>query len=223
MKRYNILPLVILMALLFSCRKWDDFKKYISNGEITYTGKMDSVKVYSGKERVMLYGLLKSDPKLQKIVILWGNDANSVSFDYTKQYPGIDTFSRTFPVSEGVKSFKVQTFDSEGHKSVNVFAIGTSYGETFRKRLSNRNMVSLDFNDAGGRVSWDQMDMSTGPQFTELLYTNTAGTAVKVVAPVTETTTQLPGLTAGATLKYRTIFRPDATAIDTFASSYREL
>src|SRR5690606_11427015 len=111
-------------VLIFSCTKWDDFKKYISDGEILYTGKMDSVKVYSGKERVMLYGLLKADPKLTKVAISWDNASDSVVYDYTKTSPGVDTFIRTFPVSEGVKSFKIITYDGQGNKSVDVYAVG---------------------------------------------------------------------------------------------------
>ncbi|MGC4232426.1 MAG: DUF4998 domain-containing protein [Niabella sp.] len=221
----NIQSLILLLlttAILFSCSKWDDFKKYIASGEIIYTGKMDSVKVYSGKERVMLYGLLKADPKIDKVVISWDNGADSVVYNYTKQYAAVDTFIRTFPVSEGVKSFKVVTSDAEGNKSVDVYAVGTSYGENFRRRLANRNILSLDFNDAGTTVNWDVMDAATGPEYTELLYTDGSGTEKRVTAPVSEASTFLEGLTVSTIIRYRTVFKPDATAIDTFMTAYNE-
>jgi len=214
--------LVLATILLSSCSKWDDFKKYIANGEIHYTGKMDSVKIYSGKERVRLYGLLKADPKVNKVVVSWDSDADSVVYPFTKQHAGIDTFVRTFPVSEGVKSFKITTYDADGNKSVDVHAVGTSYGETFRRRLSNRNIVSLDFGDAGTTVNWDAMDGSAGPEYTEVLYEDSAGNEQRVATPVSEASSVLNGLTLSTTIRYRTVFRPDTSSIDTFMTVYNE-
>jgi len=191
-------------ALLLSCSKWDDFKKYIADGEIHYTGKMDSVKIYSGKERVMLYGLLKSDPNIDRIVVSWDNGKDSMVYPFAKQHAGIDTFTRTFPVNEGVKSFKVTTHDPDGNKSVDVYAVGTSYGETFRRRLANRNILSLDFGDAATTVNWDVMDGSTGPEYTEVLYEDSLGNERRVATPVSEASSVLGGLTLSTTIRYRT-------------------
>ncbi|MCF3111773.1 DUF5013 domain-containing protein [Niabella sp. CC-SYL272] len=214
----SILLLLLATSLVCSCTKWDDFKKYIKDGELLYTGKMDSVKIYSGKNRVRLYGLLKSDPKLSKIAISWNNGADSVVYDYAKQYAGIDTFVRTFPVNEGVKSFRILTYDAEGNKSVDVFGIGTSYGESFRKRISDRPVTSLTYSDGGTTINWDVIDLSTGPQYAEVQYEDNG--AIKTVkAPITDATTLLPGVKLVPPLYYRTVFRPDTTCIDTFATA----
>ncbi|SDC15509.1 DUF4998 domain-containing protein [Niabella drilacis] len=213
-----IIVLLLSTGIICSCSKWDGFKKYIQDGEILYTGKMDSVKIHSGKERIQLYGLLKSDPKLSKIVISWDNGADSAAYDYVKQYAGIDTFIRIIPVSEGVKSFKVITYDGAGNKSVDVFAIGTSYGDGFRKRMADRPVTSLTYSDAGTTVNWDVMDLSTGPKYTEVQY-NDNGSTKTVTVPITDGSTLLPGVKLVPPLYYRTIFRPDATCIDTFATA----
>lgn len=222
MKKFrSFIFLALIISVLISCKKWDDFKKYIDKGEVLYTGKMDSVKTYSGKERVMLEGLLKSDPKLNKIAIYWDNDKDSVVYDYTKQSPGIDTFRRTFPVSEGVKSFKIITYDTQGNKSVNVFAVGTSYGNNFRKRMSDRPITSLSYSAAGTTINWDQMDLSAGPQYTEIEYT--AGTETKrLITPISEASTTLQGVSVVPPIRYRTIFKPDATSIDTFSTPFSD-
>lgn len=215
----TILFLIVISCIVFSCNKWDDFKKYIDEGEILYTGKMDSVKVYSGKERVMLTGLLKSDPKLTKIVISWDNNADSVVYAYTKQLPGIDSFSRTFPVREGVKSFKVLNFDANGNKSVDVFAVGTSYGNIFRRRMSDRPIISVTSNASGTTINWDQMDLTTGPQYTEIEYVS-GGETKRITTPVTSASTFIGGVTLTRPILYRTIFKPDATCIDTFSTVF---
>ena len=76
----------LITALCFSvavtsCSKWDDFKKYTASGEITYTGKMDSVTIFGGKNRVRVLGKLKGDPNIAKVKIYWNDNADSISFD----------------------------------------------------------------------------------------------------------------------------------------------
>lgn len=208
-----------MTILVISCSKWDDFKKYISEGEILYTGKMDSVKIYSGKERVKLYGLLRSDPKLSKVVVSWDNGADSAVYNYTKQFAAVDTFIRTFPVGEGVKSFRILTYDANGNKSVDVYAVGTSYGDNFRKRMSDRPVTAVSYSELGTNINWDMMDMSAGPQYTELEYTEDGDTK-RVLTPMSENTTMLEGINVVPPLKYRTIFKPDSTSIDTFSTAF---
>lgn len=210
---------LITIVFLSACTKWDDFKKYIDNGEILYTGKMDSVKIYSGKERVMLTGLLKSDPKLERVGIYWDNGADSIIYDYTKQNPGIDSFSRTFAVKEGVKSFKIVTYDADNNKSVDVFAVGTSYGSNFRKRMSDRPITSVSYSSAGTTINWDQMDLNAGPLYTEIEYTD-GGVVKTVQTPISASTTVLAGVNVVPPIKFRTIFRPDENCIDTFSTGY---
>ncbi len=50
--RYPVMLIYIIATLLMvsACSKMDEYKeKYITNGEITYTGKIDSVRMFSGK------------------------------------------------------------------------------------------------------------------------------------------------------------------------------
>ncbi|GAB3010818.1 DUF4998 domain-containing protein [Niabella terrae] len=215
----SLITIVLVSMLAYSCSKWDDFKKYVSDGEILYTGKMDSVKVYSGKERVMLTGLLKSDPKLDKIVVSWDNGADSVIFDYVKQNPGIDSFSRIFPVGEGVKSFRIITYDAAGNKSVDVNAVGVSYGANFRKRMSDRPIVSVSYSTAGTTINWDQMDLGAGPQYTEIKY-NDGEQDRTIITPINDGVTVIEGVSVPPPIEYRTVFLPDETAIDTFATAF---
>src|SRR5699024_8967353 len=76
-----------IFIFMISCTKWDDFKKYTKDGETIYTGKIDSVKIYSGNLRARIVGILPADPKIIKLKILWGRkqDADSVVFPISKQ------------------------------------------------------------------------------------------------------------------------------------------
>ena len=69
MRNINLLiaaAFVTVSVAFVSCSKWDDYKKYTAAGETVYSGKMDSVKIYSGNQRVQLMGLLSADPMITK-------------------------------------------------------------------------------------------------------------------------------------------------------------
>jgi hypothetical protein len=213
-----ILGLLCAPALT-SCSKWDDFKEYIKDGEIMYTGKMDSVKVYAGKNRVQLSGFLKADPKIMKTRIYWNDFKDSVEYAIDKM-PGVEPFNKTFGVDEGVKNFVVINYDAAGNASVKVNAIGTSYGNSYRRRLANRLIGNLTFNPNNTAINWEPMDMSTGAQYTEVEY-EVNGETKRVLTPANANTSVLDGLKNTTTIRYRTIFKPEPTSIDTFAVAYK--
>src|SRR5699024_359477 len=131
MKKRNIFSGILMIALflgvLVSCSKWDKYKDFTKNGEIVYTGKMDSVQIFSGRLRVQIKGLLPADPSINKCVISWNGEKDSVVFPIDKGGKEM-FFNQTFKVEEGVQNFKIQTFDSEGNSSVPVYVTGTVYG-----------------------------------------------------------------------------------------------
>ena len=55
--------MLLLAGTYMACTKSDDYKKFTAKGEISYTGKLDSVKIMSGNNRVYIRGLFLSDPK----------------------------------------------------------------------------------------------------------------------------------------------------------------
>ncbi|TDQ08903.1 DUF4998 domain-containing protein [Pedobacter metabolipauper] len=217
----NLGIVAVILLLLASCSKWDDFKKYTKDGEVYYTGKLDSVKISSGKGRVLVSGLLKADPKIVKCRIFWNDMKDSVEYAITSSgSPAV--FSKIFSVAEGVKNFVIYTYDLEGNRSVAVNAIGTSYGDAYRRKMSNRLISSLAFASNKTTINWEQMDLSTGVQFTETQYVVNGATLI-TLTPVTQasTTTVLDGFNYQTTrFKYRTIFKPDVSSIDTFATAF---
>ncbi|MCC9168185.1 DUF5013 domain-containing protein [Pontibacter sp. XAAS-A31] len=212
---------VLCSAAMISCSKWDEFKEFTKDGEIMYTGKIDSVQVLAGKGRVMYKGLISADPKVTKLRIFWNDFRDSVEYNLDK---GTETgkvpFERVFDVDEGVKNFVSYTYDAVGNRSVPVNAVGTSYGSSYRRKINNRLISSLTFNPNNTIINWETMDLSTGAQFTEIEY-DVDGETKHVVTPATQPTAVLEGLNKTTTIRYRTIFKPEATSIDTFAVAYR--
>lgn len=219
----HMVPAVMLCVLLtfFSCSKWDDFKKYTAGGEIIYPGRLDSLKAFSGKGRVRVSGLLNADPKISGVKIFWNKNADSLVYEIKRNITG-NRFEQTFPMPESVTTFTVYTFDIDGNMSVPVYVVGKSFGDAYRRSITNRFITSVTYTSASDSttINWDAA-LATALS-TEVLYPkNPSGTIVKVDVPAKDVKTGLPGFDfQKAKFTYRTFYRPDSTCIDTFATQY---
>lgn len=202
--------------VLASCTKWDDFKKFTKDGENIYTGKMDSVTVYSGRLRARLTGILPADPKIVKCKITWNSGQDSVVFPISKGGEPMK-FDETFKVEEGVQNFAIQTFDAAGNGSVIVHATGTVYGPRYEAGLANRPVSNAQlFDDGNAIVTWGDINTSLGPQGTWLSYVNNDGDTVSVFFPISASTDTLVNFKQGTKFIYKTVYIPDSLTIDTF-------
>lgn len=218
----KFLFITLLAAItLLSCSKWDDYKKHTAKGEIIYTGKLDSVKAYSGKNRVRITGKLNADPKITAVKIFWNDQRDSLVYEIKAGTSG-DFFDQTFPMPESITTFTVYTYDVDGNRSVPVYVVGKSFGDNYRKTLSNRFITSLTYTAANDSttIHWDAA-LATAIQ-TELKYPeNPTGDTVMVITPAEDSRTALTGFDYQTSeFTYRTIYKPDSTSIDTFATQY---
>ncbi|WP_276483947.1 DUF4998 domain-containing protein [Paraflavitalea pollutisoli] len=216
-----LLPLLTAGLLtVASCNKWDDYKKYTETGEITYAGKLDSIRILSGKDRVMITGRFNADPSITQVKVFWNNRRDSAQFT-VKRVSGDNQFREIFAAPEGVTTFTVHTYDAKGNKSVPVSVIGRSYGANYRKKLSHRIFNTL-FLGTGSTINWEPADASIGTIRTEFQYPLN-GVTQEVVTPTATTVNTLPALPNAATVfRFRSIFRPDTTCIDTFALPWKD-
>lgn len=212
---------IMFFALFVSCAKWDDFKKYIEEGEIVYVGKLDSVKVLSGKERVKIVAQVKPDPKIRKAVIKWNDGKDSILVDITNN----SLMEEYIPMSEGIVSFQLFTIDEHGNRSVAVPAIGRAYGPRYSASLSNRlTSNAIIDNDNTAYIDWQEMDLSAGPISTHIRYENQNGDTKDLYVNVNVLNTTITDLALSAkTVSYRTLYLPQKTSIDTFYTEFIEL
>ncbi|MBB6236379.1 hypothetical protein HDC90_000990 [Pedobacter sp. AK013] len=221
-KKLTVFALLILVAGIYSaCTKQDDFKKFVAGGEISYTGKLDSVKMYSGDSRVVLKGLFLADPKVVSCKIFWNNKKDSIVIPVVKKNI-VDTLNYSIPISaEGLQNFTIYTYDKAGNKSIPVYANARSYGDRYKASLSNRGIsTAVKGTDGNATIQWLGMDKLTGVFTTELQYTNSSNTLVTVRTPIDSTKTILKNYKSGSTFKYRTLFLPDTNCVDTFRVAY---
>jgi hypothetical protein len=217
--RRFLLATLLATATLLSCSKWDDYKKYTANGEIIYTGKLDSVKAFSGKNRVRITGKFNADPKISTVKIFWNSNRDSLVYDVKPGTNG-NVFDQTFPLPESITTFTIYTYDAAGNKSVPVYVVGKSFGDVYRKKISNRVISSIRYMSNNTTINWEAADPTLGAYATEVLYV-VNGVTKSATSPAAQSTV-LDGLNTNTPVKFRGIYKPDSTSIDTFAVPYRD-
>lgn len=209
----------VSLGIMTSCTKIDDYKKYQGGREIEYPGVMDSVKVFSGNKRVLLYGLFTSDPKITKYRITWNGEQRSIEKDITRT-AGVDTVRLYLDnMDEGGVTFQVRTFYANGTPSVPVDVTGVVYGDNYANGIINRGFTTsgtkYDANTKTLTIDWISIDPSA--IFTTVEYTdvNDLKKIVKVLDPEANKFF-INDYKTGTDVSINTAYRPNSTAIDTF-------
>jgi len=213
---------MLLLLIFTACSKMDTpYKDFIEGGKINYAAKADSVRVGAGRERIGMRWLLMSDPKINKAVIYWNGrqDSHVVAIERKN---AIDTISIVIPqMPEGTYVFDIYTFDYNGNASIKVPVLGNIYGSTYEAGLLPRPVRSKVLKADTLRLQW--YDAAAGVIGVETQYTDADGIARRFIIPKDTVEGKLPGVKAGGEVKLRTLFLPEAGAIDTFYTPFLKL
>lgn len=215
-----------LLVLISACRKMDDYKtKYMAGGAIVYPGKMDSVRVFSGKNRVEVLGLFTSDPKITKYRVFWNSRQDSVEVP-VKRTQGVDTAKVIIPnLPEGPMTFEIRTYDAQNHASIPVDTAANVYGDLYQSSISNRPIVNAEMQSNGSAlITWADADANSGIVNMEIQYQDKFNKAhdTLITSVATNATTSLPNFLIGSGINYRTVYLPNPTAIDKFYVAYQQ-
>lgn len=217
MKNFNKMCILLAIALMWSCSKSDDYKKYLENGEIRYAAKPEELKAFSGKGRVKLQWLIISDQNITKAKIYWRNKSDSVEVPISRG-KGIDTISTIIPLTEGSYSFDVQHFHADGVFSLKENVSSNSYGSSYENTLINRLLKTYSWTptNQGITMNWGTSEsMSIGTKVNYININNDPREFIVLPSTVSSSYTRL---LQGSQLEYRTMFKPDSLSIDTFYS-----
>lgn len=200
-----------------SCTKMNDYQDYTKAGEISYTGKIDSLRIFPGHDRVLVRGLFISDPKVRSVRIFWNSRRDSINIPINRT-AGVDTLNTILTgLEEGTQNFEVFTYDALGNPSIIVRSSANVYGARYMASLINRPIASVELgNDGNTTVDWGDVDRTTGVLSSEIVYTKSDGSSATVKVPVGIAQTILPNYKYGTTFKYHTGYLPDTLSIDTF-------
>ncbi|SDD36703.1 protein of unknown function [Mucilaginibacter pineti] len=228
MKQYKITSyyiLVLAVLVISACTKMDDYKKkYEANGPLIYPGILDSVQVFSGKNRVLITGLFTSDPKIVKYRVYWNSKQDSVEVPVVRT-SGVDTAKLYIPnLPEGLMSFEIRTYDNAGHVSIPVGIAGNIYGDLYQSSIINRGIVKAEIQtDGSALINWADVNSDDGLVSMRIKYTDAANKAhdTLITSIPANLSTSLPAFKAGSSISYRTAYLPNKTAIDTFYVDYQ--
>jgi hypothetical protein len=228
LKKNNRITKFVFLLLLtvgsIGCSKMDDWKKYVEDGEISYTGKLDSLRIYSGKNRVKIEGLFISDPKVVECRVYWNSRNDSVSIPVVRTQ-NTDTLRLLLEnMKENVHNFEVVTFDKEGNKSITVYGIGTVYGERYQQSLFNRPIVnnSLKAYDNTFTATFGNVDRTLGIFATEISYVDTEGITRTKRIDIDDKDVAFENVKIDERMTLRSLYLPDTLSLDTFYTSYTD-
>lgn len=209
--------LAFLLVSISSCTQMDDYKDFIKNGEISYTGKIDSVIIYSGDERLLIQGLFISDPKIVNCRIFWNNKLDSVDIPVNRT-DGIDTLRKIISLPENLYNFEIYTYDVLGNKSIPVYTIGRAYGTNYKASLNNRLINSAIVDGNNVKIEWRNIDKTLGAFANEVKYTDNSGVEHAIRINIDDSQTILEDYKVGTSFSSSTLYKPDSLCIDTFYS-----
>lgn len=231
MKQYKITAyyIVALLVLIISaCSKMDDYKtKFMSGGAIIYTGRMDSVKIFSGRNRVQVNGLFTSDPKIVKYRVFWNSRQDSIEVP-VKRTTGVDTAKLIINnLPEGLMSFEIRTYDAQGRSSVAVNVAANVYGDIYQAGITNRPIADASMqSDGSALITWSDVNADAGIKSMEIKYTDNNNKLHDTIIPSVfkNLITSLPNFKANInsnSFSYNTLYLPTSTAIDKFTTAFQ--
>jgi hypothetical protein len=190
--------------------------KYLE-GEITYAAKVDSASVLSGRDRVLINMQINSQ-RIETVRIYWNDYLDSTDIAINNQ---VGMFSKILDndMSEIDYIFYLVSFDKYGNKSLPFEASGTVYGDRYQSGLSNRSMQSVYIDN--GELILSLGGAPEGVLYSELRYTNTDGDEQILKIPVDSSSLTISDWASD--LRYRSLYKPNAAAIDTFYTAWREV
>lgn len=222
----NIRSLLFLLTIgvvaIASCTKMNDFKKYTKDGEIIYTGRVDSVKIRSGLNRVLVQGLFISDRKVTLCKIYWNSRQDSLIVPVVRAN-AVDTLNKFVSnLNEGSYNFEIITYDALGHPSIPVVKSGIKvYGSNYAASLVNMPISDVSLDNTTATITWGGLDKTSGALYMDILYTNTSGVSSRAKRLNNSATATISNYKYRTTFDYRTVYLPDSLAIDTFYTAYR--
>lgn len=214
----HVFSYLCILTVAASCDKYTDIhQEYIRGGEIIYAVKPDSVVFYAGKERLKMRLWMVNGQNIKEAVIAWNGGQDSLVLPLKLQM-GLDSIDLTLnDLEEKSYSFNIYSMDNFGHRSLVYTAFGTTYGNNFAATLQNRRIKSMSLTETEGSIEW--YAPAEGMILNELRFINRRGTDTTVRFPADAFTFAIdaPG---GTEFQYRSLYIPEAEAIDTFPSPW---
>ncbi|SFL44490.1 DUF4998 domain-containing protein [Proteiniphilum acetatigenes] len=222
-KVYYILC-IVLMVGFSSCGDMDEtYRHFWENGEKVYPAPVDSLKIFTGRNRVALSWNIFGDPNVNSAKIFWNNRSDSLEVSIQSSGDKDSSYVVVDNLEEGTYSFEIFTYDLKGNRSVPRDGIGTVFGDVYERTLLPRMLHSANHKDDILMVLWGSMNDKTAI-WSELYYKDLSGAQTKLIVQNDVDTTFIYDFDfeSDPVLNYRTVYVPP-TSIDTFYTNMRTI
>lgn len=222
--RYIITAAAAALSFAACTKMNDNIDQYLSQGEIIYIAKPDSVHLFAGKERFKMDFWI-SDPRATEMRVYWNMKSDSLVVPINQEgrdFAEMISVIADNNVTEGQYTLYLVTRDKYGNTSINSEENVSVYGENYQNALNSRLVDSQSFASGKLTINWGNCysDQEVGIRVS---YTDTAGAeqAVTYDTATLDKTSVISSVDGTKEVSYTTMYLPEPTAIDTFFTPKR--
>jgi hypothetical protein len=212
----------VLLAAVSCKKEYHNYEHFISNGPIVYPGRPDTVIALAGKNRILLKWPVPTDLNIVSYKVFWNFGTDSLPVAGRKPGAGDSVEAYIDNLADGSYSFTVYTYDKEGRRSVGAQTFGNVYGDIFSSTIFNRPIRTKKLDAGASKVTIAWVGLDAKCIGTEWNYTDTGGAAAGFFSPLGDST-YIMSCDVTQPVSYRSLFLPEANAIDTFYTEFKPL
>ena len=220
--RFVVVTMLYTIIGWAACTPMDHYySEFAKLGDRVYVGKLDSVWLYSGYNRVKLAWESPSDPSVNRVVVYWNANRDSVEHTVDKT---LDTGAIIIEgLAEGLQTLNAVTYDSKGNRSLTKEISVEVYGDRFQENtVRNRTIESVFIRSDSVFVNWFEEFAETMVR-TEFTYSDLAGTKHTVSLPTDSLQLGFSDIDLAKDVSYRSFFSPSPLALDFFVSEEEQV
>lgn len=216
---HHIFIMICSLIFLWSCDKMDrTYSEFLESGQIIYNAKLDSVKTYSGRNRVLITWKPITDPRITKVKVLWSNNRESLEKPITS---GNDTTLLIENLTEGNYTFNFTTYDDAGNNSVKVEVLGVVYGELYESGLTLRQINNTSLNNNELTIKFNSTEQLDNYYNQEITYISSSDQAEKTISVPKDVSSIVIDDYSGDKFTHRSVYLPDELSPDLFYTQLR--
>ena len=219
----KIIPALLCSVLIiWACSDLNDInREYLDRGEYKYVGRVDSVVVNGGENRVLITAWMHYAKTAERCVINWMNGTVKDSITVPASNWQQDGYMRVIidNLEEGSYNFYIHTFDSKGNRSIYTESNGVAYGDFYISSMVPKILNEMKALLEGMNLSFGQSEKAVS---LEIEYENTNGSVTTLHLAGNSSQHLLPDWELGGLIRYRTGILPEINAIDTLYSEWSE-
>lgn len=216
--------LLVAITMITSCDDMNDIQsKFADREEQVYLGKVDSIKVFPGLERVKITWYVSADPKIDKTIIYWNMRNDSIVKEFNRNTPGVQKDSIIIDdLPEGSTLFEFRNKSNNGEYSLYSMVTASTWGAKFGNELYSRKITAqnFDYEKTNFELSFSPSFVGDSVVYSQIVYTTLQGVEKTLKIDRDTASILLPDFKDGGELYFRTaFFLPHG--IDTIFNEYK--